>query len=46
MTNERIVEEGKSSLSQNTFINDATRAWNNVPESITSNDDIAGNGRP
>ena len=29
-----LLESGKSTLSQQTFINDATKAWNKAPTSI------------
>ena len=34
VTNEKLIEEGKSILAQNTLINDATRAWNIIPDYI------------
>ena len=36
VTQERLVVKGNSCLSQSTLINDAKRAWNNVPENIKS----------
>ena len=27
----KLIEKGFSSLSRNTFLNDATRAWNKIP---------------
>ena len=34
ITNGKIIEEGTSEKSTSTFINDATRAWNNAPRNI------------
>ena len=34
ITHERLVEHGKSLISQKTCINDATRLWNDLPEEI------------
>ena len=33
-TNGSLVEEVKSILAKNTFLNDATKAWNLIPDSI------------
>ena len=34
VTQEKLVVKGNSIMSQNTLINDATRAWNLIPESL------------
>ena len=34
ITDEKLLEKGKTALSQATFINDASKAWNKAPESI------------
>ena len=34
VTKEKLVVDGNCILSQNTFINDATKAWNMIPDEI------------
>ena len=36
VTSGQLIEEGVTTLAQNTFLNDATNAWNLVPETIKS----------